>query len=168
MNAEEKQLDTERDSLEKMENKTEETVKRISNCKQKLKGIREKSMEGFILGSRARWIADGEKRTNYFCNLEKRHNVSKSMSRLINQHNKILDNQKDIVEEVKQFYERLYQHRKNEKVNLKSKLEGLNMFLQLTCQNYVSYWKLVILPFFLTVEYATKVIFLNLPSHSKI
>ena len=35
---------------------------------------RTKGMEGVLMHSRARWI--GEKLSNYFCNLEKRHYTS--------------------------------------------------------------------------------------------
>ena len=38
--------------------------------------IREKRIEGVLIRSKARWIANGEKVTSYFCSLEKRHNIS--------------------------------------------------------------------------------------------
>ena len=41
-------------------------------------------MEGVLLRSKAKWLAEGEKITEYFCNVEKRNNVSKQMTKLIN------------------------------------------------------------------------------------
>ena len=40
-------------------------------------------MEGVLLRSKARWVAEGEKISKYFCNLEKSHYVSKQMIKLI-------------------------------------------------------------------------------------
>ena len=39
-------------------------------------------MEGVLLRSRARWIAEGEKITKYFCELKKYNYVSKQMIEL--------------------------------------------------------------------------------------
>ena len=41
-------------------------------------------MEGVLLRSKAKWLAEGEKITEYFCNVEKRNNVSKQMTKLLN------------------------------------------------------------------------------------
>ena len=43
---------------------------------EELVAIRDKRMEGVLLRSRVRWIADGEKITKYFCGLEKRNYIS--------------------------------------------------------------------------------------------
>ena len=40
-----------------------------------------KSMEGVLLRSKARWVAEGEKITKYFCSLEKRNFISKQMKK---------------------------------------------------------------------------------------
>lgn len=68
-------------------------------------------MEGVLLRSRARWLADGEKISKYFCNLERRHYVSKNMAKLVNQNGNVLTSIKDLTEEVKGFYETLYKKR---------------------------------------------------------
>ena len=56
--------------------------RKLEQDKQELVAIRDKRMEGVLLRSRARWIADGEKITKYFCGLEKRNYVSKQMTKL--------------------------------------------------------------------------------------
>ena len=53
---------------------------KLENNRQALVKLREKKMEGVIL--RARWIAEGEKITKYFCGLEKSNYVSKQMIKL--------------------------------------------------------------------------------------
>ena len=108
MNEEESKLQTDIQKLEQLERKTEDDVKLTDSKKEQLKNIREKKIEGVLLRSKARWISEGEKVTSYFCNLEKRHFVSKSMAKLTDKNGKVLDNQKDIMQEVKIFYEQLY------------------------------------------------------------
>ena len=71
-------------------------------------------MEGVLLRSRARWIADGEKITKYFCGLEKRNYISKQMTKLTLNNGEEIYESKDIIKEVKVFYERLYSERQVE------------------------------------------------------
>ncbi len=68
-------------------------------------------MQGVLLRSRARWIAEGEKITKYFCGLEKRDYVSKQMLTLTLSNGEKLYETHDIIMEVKRFYERLYSDR---------------------------------------------------------
>ena len=70
-------------------------------------------MEGVLLYSRARWIANGEKITKYFCGLEKRNCISKQMTKLTLNGEEIYES-KDIIKEVKVFYKRLYSERQVE------------------------------------------------------
>ena len=48
---------------------------------------------------------------NIFCNLEKRHFVSKTMSRIVKDDGSVVSEDKTIVDEVKVFYEKLYEKR---------------------------------------------------------
>ena len=69
-------------------------------------------MEGVLLRSKkTRWVAEGEKITKYFCNLEKRHYVSKNMAKLIDKDGNVITNNKDILKEVSGFYETLYKEK---------------------------------------------------------
>ena len=70
-------------------------------------------MKGVLLRSRARSIAEGEKIT-YFCGLEKRNYVSEHMIKLTLNNGEDIYETKDIVREVKTFYERLYLDRQLE------------------------------------------------------
>ena len=89
----------------------EEEVKEIEAKKGQLKLIREKRIEGVLLRSRARWVEKGEKVTNYFCSLEKRHYVSKSMNKLIDKQGNTIHDHKEIAQEVQTFYKALYEER---------------------------------------------------------
>ena len=89
-------------------------------------------MEGVLLRSRARWIAEGEKITKYFCGLEKRNYISKQMTKLtLSNGNEIYDS-KDIMNEVKTFYEKLYSERQEEDCEISDMIEDVPM---LTLQN---------------------------------
>ena len=69
--------------FEKKESKTEMDIKHIAEKNKELVSLRKKTMEGVLPRSKARWVAEGEKISKYFCNLEKRHYVSKQMIKLI-------------------------------------------------------------------------------------
>ncbi len=85
----------------------------LSNSKADLIVLREKKMEGVLLRSRARWIADGEKVTSYFCSLEKRNYVNKRIIKLECNGTTIYDENK-IVKEVNCFYKKLYEEKETE------------------------------------------------------
>ena len=61
-----------------------------------------------LIRSRARWLEEGEKPTNYFFNLENRHFVSKRMSTLTNKYNVELNNKKEVEQEIFNFCNTLY------------------------------------------------------------
>ena len=65
-------------------------------------------MEGVLLRSKARWVAGGEKISKYFCNLEKRHYVSKQMIKLTDAKGEEIEEPLDINKEVNNFYSNLY------------------------------------------------------------
>ena len=73
--------------------------------------IRKYELDGLLLRSKARWIEHGEKPTKYFCNLEKRNYINKTVTKLIDNNGRELKNQADILNEIKHFYDELYTSR---------------------------------------------------------
>ena len=71
----------------------------------------EKRMEGVLLRSKARWVAEGEKITKYFCSLEKWNFISKQMKKIVDKNGSVLEEPNAIMNEVQCFYERLYKSR---------------------------------------------------------
>ena len=71
--------------------------------------LRENKLKGMLVRSRARWLESGEKPTNFFCNLENRHFVSKRMKTLIIKNENETNNLQEIENEVLNFYSKLYQ-----------------------------------------------------------
>ena len=58
--------------------------------------------------AKARWLAEGEKCTNYFCNLEKRNYNEKIIPKLIGDEGEEIFDQFEILDQQKLFYQRLY------------------------------------------------------------
>ena len=87
---------------------TEELRQEIQNGEQKLIDHREKNINGIMARAKARWEAEGEKCTNYFCNLEKRHYNEKLISKLVLDNGKEISDQFEILKEQRSFYEKLY------------------------------------------------------------
>ena len=73
-----------------------------------LEKIRSEKLKGFFVRSCPKWIDNGEKVTRYFCNLEKQHNSTKSISFIEKQNGETIRYQEEILNETKLFYENLY------------------------------------------------------------
>ena len=85
----------------------------LENKKLELQEIRKKKMDGAFIRSKAKWIEEGEKLTNYFCNLENRNFVSKVINTIETNEGIKLTDTSDIVKETKSYYEKLYTSRDN-------------------------------------------------------
>ena len=124
-NEKEKELEQNIQLLEEKEDKCVEDQKMLDQKQKELKEIREKRIDGVILRSRARWIAHGERVNRYFCNLEKRHYISKNMARLIGRDGSVITDNDGILLEVKNFYETLYEKRSVENCRISDLVENM-------------------------------------------
>ena len=106
---------------------TEDEKEKSEHNRQELIAIREKRMEGMLLRTRARWIAEGEKIIKYFCGLEKRNCISKQMTKLTLSNGDETHDRKDIINEVKMFYEKLYSERQVEDFEISDMIEDVPM-----------------------------------------
>ena len=79
-------------------------------------------MEGVMIRAKVRWIEEGEKPTNYFCNLENRNYTSKIMKSIITNTGEETFDTDTIVHNVKTFYENLYSFKHSDNVDLNEKL----------------------------------------------
>jgi hypothetical protein len=64
-------------------------------------------MQGVFIRSRAKWNLEGEKPSRYFCNMENRYNVSKTMKYFYDISGTLLTDQKEILQEVAGHYKKL-------------------------------------------------------------
>ena len=76
--------------------------------KREYEELQEEVVRGIIVRTKAKWIAEGERNTKYFFNLEKRNYQQKCISRLQGENGIIINDAKCILEEERSFYSRLY------------------------------------------------------------
>ena len=65
-------------------------------------------MRGQYIRSPTQWIEEGEKPTIFVCNLENKNVVSKTIKKLVIDESVVVGDQKEILKQTKQFYEKLY------------------------------------------------------------
>lgn len=82
--------------------------------KEELRILRENKLEGMIVRSRAKWQAEGERPSRYFLHLENRHCTNKAITSIKKENGQTITEQKEMLQEVKSFYQRLYASREDE------------------------------------------------------
>lgn len=95
--------------------------------KQKLIDLRNKKIDGQMIRSRINWLQDGEKPSKYFSSLENKNYLEKTIQKLKIEANKIISNQKEILNEVKKFYADLFSNKDSllRKCDLHKTLSGV-------------------------------------------
>lgn len=73
-----------------------------------LEKVRKEKLQGHIIRSRAKWVEEGEKPSKYFCSLESRNFLNKTIKKVETHNNNIIYDQCDILHQVKIFYESLF------------------------------------------------------------
>ena len=96
------------ETLENLPNSN--NIKLINAKKDELEKLRELKMKGHIIRSRAHWLQEGEKPTSYFCNLERHTYVEKTVQKLVDSEGNTVIDQKEILEEIQNFYQKLFQN----------------------------------------------------------
>ena len=89
-----------------------------------LEEIRKEKIEGLITRSRARWYEKGEKTTNYFCNLENRNYVNKTIQELRLDSGETIKEQGKVLDEIQFFYQNLYSKQRSTQINPQDSLSG--------------------------------------------
>ena len=82
----------------------------LDDLNNNLEKYRRYQMDGLIIRTKANWIENGEKPSKYFCSLEKRNFVNKNIVKVVNNKNESVTNQEEILNEIKLFYQVLYQN----------------------------------------------------------
>ena len=86
--------------IEHLEKKYDKNMKTNTDNKKELEKIRDHKLMGNILGSRAKWLDEGEKSTKYFLNLENRHYTNKTIPKMIKEESIEITDQKNIILEI--------------------------------------------------------------------
>ncbi|GFR72077.1 Pol-like protein [Elysia marginata] len=101
-------------ALQLLHDNNEEDTKEFITKKEQLETVRSKLMEGVLIRSRARWVADREKMSKYFLNLEKKHFAFKTMTSLIKEDGTEIIDYDEMISEVRGVYNRSYENRDDE------------------------------------------------------
>ena len=92
-----------------------------------MKKLRQRKLDGVRIRSKAKWVDEGEKVTNYFCNLENRDFVSKCMFQLVSNACQTFKTQEEILHETYYFYKTLYSSKEIEDFTLKAEFRNFNI-----------------------------------------
>ena len=90
------------------ENVSENSLEEIEQTKSEIEEIRQKRMEGINVRSKTTWIREGERGSKYFFHLENRHFTNKAMTALKLESGETTFDQDQILNQVKSFYQNLY------------------------------------------------------------
>ena len=99
------------EALKTLSENNQESSEEFIMKKEQLENIRSKTIEGVLIRPKTRWIGEGEKTSQYFCNQGKRHYTSKRMTSLIKDNGIKTNDNDEKVNEVRTFYELLYKSR---------------------------------------------------------
>ena len=92
-------------------------IKELYAVNLRLEKLLKHKTRGAILRSQSRWYEQGERNTRYFFNLEKRNYCKKTVTKLKRNDNTYTNNQFEILQEEKVFYETLYTSKNIENEN---------------------------------------------------
>ena len=121
-NQKENKLIKEIEYLESLSNNNDANL--ICSKKDELQKLREVKSRGFMIRSRVQDIQMNEKPTKFFCNLEKVKYVDKTMKKIILPNGKLVQSQKEILAQIRQYYANLFSC-KDEKCIDEENLENL-------------------------------------------
>ena len=97
-----------RDEIQELEDQDNLDFEKIEEKKEEIKKIRQNKLKGSIIRSKAKWLEEGEKPTNYFLNLENRNFTSKTIPKVEKENGDVVSKQEEILKEAKLFYEKIY------------------------------------------------------------
>ena len=117
-NNEEKTIQDKINQIETDVENLHQNINKLEHLKDQLQQLRSNKIEGIMVRAKSQWIKDGEKATRYFCNLENRNFVNKTVSFLDKGDSEIISDQKQILEEVHDFYKNLYSFKEVNDVDL--------------------------------------------------
>lgn len=95
------------------ENSNDDALNEVDRLQEELRVMRQNKIQGAIIRSRANWYEYSDRASKYFCSLEKRNYVTKTINKLVTEpQNKSVTKQSEILDESKKFYEKLYKKKK--------------------------------------------------------
>ena len=104
----ERQLIKDIETLESQESNFASNSTLLPDKRADLERIRSKKLEGQMVRSRIQWLQEGEKPSKYFCNLESRNYVEKTIKKVTLNNGTVITDQTEILTEIQQYYSKLF------------------------------------------------------------
>jgi exonuclease III len=95
-------------------NPSDDNITQSGLVKEEIEQINAEKARGAMMRSKADWVEFGEKNTSYFLRLENRNKQVKNITMLIDENDKEINDQKDILQEELQFYRNLTRNPKTQ------------------------------------------------------
>ena len=124
----EKDLLKDIESLENNENTFTESSDLLEDKKSELEDLRKAKVKGHMARTRLQWLHEAEKPSRFFCNLERKQYIEKTIKKLKLPDGSCLTDQYKILDEVKGFYGSLFQNcdrDSNEKIKISNLLNSV-------------------------------------------
>ena len=102
-----KYKDVEKESLKNPEDRPNQA--KLLKIKQGLEILQLEKTRGAQVGSRVKWIEEGERNTKYFLNLEKGRGKKKIITKLQKKSGEVITNKTDLLNEQVNFYKKIVQ-----------------------------------------------------------
>ena len=90
----------------------------LEDKKVELEQIRKSRLKGELVRSRIQWLSEGEKPSKYFCNLEKKNFLAKTIRSVQLENGSQVLHQEEILKCVGQYYQRLFKNNDNQLANI--------------------------------------------------
>ena len=110
-----KQDDLEQDLIKQIsvaeKAETLDNFQHIENLKTQLTKTREEKHKGHMVRSRVQWLQSGEKPTQFFCSLERKNFIDKTIRKISLDNGEVLTDQSKILSQIKEFYSVLFRNK---------------------------------------------------------
>ena len=83
-------------------------LEKINEKKLELENFCKEKIQGIMIRVKIKWAEEGEKPTRYFCSLESRNFVNKTIPKVQQENGNVITSQEEILKEVQHFYSNLY------------------------------------------------------------
>ena len=89
------------EEIEVLESESNINLTLLEQKKVELENIRKEKLQGHIIRSRAKWVEEGEKPSKYFCSLESRNFLNKTIKKVETQEGQVMYDQSQILHHVR-------------------------------------------------------------------
>ena len=104
----------------------------------KLHKLRENKVKGQMVRAHLQWLDQGEKPTSFFCKLETKNYVDKTIKRIQTPDGSIITEQSKILQKVQEFYSKLFENKDNSLKSMATqKYLNCSILKKMTVQTWV-------------------------------